>query len=459
MAHTEAIMNKIIINIVLTVTLSLFGFGWLIDKYASDSSHNDIKTAQLQTKVLNGISYQLSLLSTKEIENGLISIKNQFNLDLSLENAGNYALHKDLLSKLAQEGLSLGSEHGAFVLHSIANHPEYLLKFSLPKEPAESNILDLTLTLILYLGMSIVVVLWMLPLIKRLSSLTEVAIDFGGGNLSARVIPGQYSQIKLLETSFNKMASQIEQLIKENRLLANSLSHDLRTPLACFRFGLDASLHETDVNKKDLYIKRMENDLENMENMLNAFLSYASMERMSLDLDYRTHNITDFMESLVNDIRPLAIKSNKTITLISECADAIVEYDSVWMYRAFSNLLTNAIEYANQHVNIILTREHDQVNSLSKLVCYICDDGLGIPDEQLSSVFQAFVRLDSSRKRNSDNFGLGLAIVQRVVEWHNFEISFLDKIAVTDNSFFFESRLLNPSTMGAVVKLSMAYPR
>lgn len=451
-------MNKIIINIVLTVTLSLFGFGWLIDKYANDSTQNDIKTVQLQTKVLNGIAYQLSLLSGEEIENGLSSINDRFSLDLSLENAENYAFHSELLSKLKHEGLSLGSEHGPFVLLSIANHPKYLLKLSLPKESTESNILDLTLTLLLYLGMSIVVVLWMLPLIKRLSSLTKVASDFGSGNLSARVRPGQYSQIKLLETSFNKMASQIEQLIEENRLLANGLSHDLRTPLACFRFGLDASLHESDLNQKNHYIKRMENDLENMENMLNAFLDYASMERMSLDLDYRTHNLSDFMKSLVNDIRPLAIKSNKRISLISECADAVIECDSVWMYRAFSNLLSNAIEYANQHVTIILTREQDHTNSPSKLVCYICDDGPGIPDEQLSSVFQAFVRLDSSRKRNSNNFGLGLAIVQRVVEWHNFEISFLDKSAVTDNKPFFTPRLLNPGTIGAAVKVSMPYP-
>lgn len=450
-------MNKIIINIVLTVTLSLFGFGWLIDKYANDSSNSEIKTVQLQTKVLNGIVYQLSLLPAKEIENGLTSIKEQFSLDLSLENAEDYAFHNELLSKLQQEGLSLRSEQGAFVLRSIVNHPKYLLKLSLPKEPTESNILDLTLTLLLYLGMSIVVVLWMLPLIKRLSSLTKVASDFGSGNLSARVKPGQYSQIKLLESSFNKMASQIEQLIEENRLLANSLSHDLRTPLACFRFGLDASLHETDFNKKNHYIKLMEHDLEKMEKMLNAFLDYASMERQSLDLDRRTHNLSDFMKSLVNDIRPLAIKNNKQISLISECADAIVEFDSVWMYRAFSNLLSNAIEYASKQVTIVLTKEH--ADSSSKIICYICDDGPGIPDEQLSSVFNAFVRLDSSRKRNSDNFGLGLAIVQRVVEWHNFEISFLDKAAVARNLSFFTPRLLNVDNIRAMVKVSISYPK
>ena len=452
-------MNKIIINIVLTITLSLFGFGWLIDKFASGSSQHDTKTTQLQTNVLNGIVSQLSLLSEEEIIHGLASLKNQFALDLSLENAEDYAFNDVLSSKLHQDGLSLSSELSIFVLRSIPNHPKYLLKLSLAEKPTENNYLDLILTLLLYFGLSLVVVLWMLPLIKRLSFLEKVAIDFGSGNLKARVQSGQYSQIKLLEISFNKMASQIEQLIEENRLLANSLSHDLRTPLACFRFGLDASLNETDISRKNHYIKRMENDLENMEKMLNAFLDYASMERMSLDMDYRTHNLSDFMKSLVNDISPLAIKSNKQISLISECADAVVEYDSVWMYRAFSNLLSNAIEYANQHVTIILTREHGQANSPSKLVCYICDDGLGIPDEQLSSVFQAFVRLDSSRKRNSNNFGLGLAIVQRVVEWHNFEISFLDKAAVTDNISFFTPRLLDPDTIGATVKMSMPYPR
>ena len=84
--------------------------------------------------------------------------------------------------------------------------------------------------------------LWALitPLAKRLTVLNEAAQRFAKGDLKSRIHLSHFTYIKDVELTFNRMASQIENS-DENKLMASSLSHDIRTPIACLRFGLEAA--------------------------------------------------------------------------------------------------------------------------------------------------------------------------------------------------------------------------
>jgi len=448
-------MHKLILNIVLTVTLSLFGFGWLIDQYIYDSLNNEEMNVQPQNEMFNGFINHLKDTPPEQLQITVDDLAEQFNVNLALENREDFALEEKVLAELDSIGLKVASDVEEYHLRSIPNHPNALLKLITEIDVEQDRQLDVILTLLLYFGVSIAVVLWMLPLIRRLTKLTDVANKFGKGDLSVRVIPAKYSQINVVENSFNKMASQIEHLIEENRLLANSLSHDLRTPVSCFRFGLDASLGERDIDKKDEYLTRMEKDLENIEGMLNAFLDYASMERKGMHLDFHKTNLNDFVGALVKDLGPIVMQQDKQLTFSSEISSQEVNMDNVWVYRAFSNLITNAISYATTQVSVFLTTEYDVTNKASRAVCYILDDGPGIPDSELEKVFDAFVRLDPSRKRTGKNFGLGLAIVKRVIDWHSFNVSFMSKSDAAAQSSHFKEKLMALQNVGALAKISM----
>ena len=91
------------------------------------------------------------------------------------------------------------------------------------------------------------------PLAKRLSVLNEAAKQFASGNTQARINASHFTYIRDVELTFNRMASQIEKLVAENKLMASSLSHDIRTPIACLRFGLDAALDTHDEKKIKTY--------------------------------------------------------------------------------------------------------------------------------------------------------------------------------------------------------------
>lgn len=448
-------MHKLILNIVLTVTLSLFGFGWLIDQYIYDSFDDDTVDVQPQTKMFNGFINHLANVPPEQLHVTVEVLAEQFNVNLALESKEDFAFEERVIKELDATGIKVASDDEEYHLRSVPNHPNVLLKLTTDIDIEQGRQLDVILTLLLYFGVSIAVVLWMLPLIRRLTKLTDVANRFGKGDLKVRVVPAKYSQINVLENSFNKMASQIEHLIEENRLLANSLSHDLRTPVSCFRFGLDASLGETDVVKKDQYLTRMEKDLENIEGMLNAFLDYASMERKGMHLDFHNTNLNGFLGALVRDLSPIAMQKDKQLAFSSDITSPEVNMDNVWVYRAFANLITNAISYSKSRVTLFLTTEYDSESKVSRAACYIYDDGPGIPDSELEKVFDAFVRLDPSRKRNGKNFGLGLAIVKRVTDWHSFSVSFMSKSDIAELSSQLNEKHFEIENIGAMAKVSM----
>ena len=87
------------------------------------------------------------------------------------------------------------------------------------------------------------------------------------------------------------------------------------------------------------------------------------------------------------------------------------------MELALSNLLANALRYAQQHITITVMREHD----IYRLV--VEDDGAGIPELDRTSIFRAFTRLDDSRNRDTGGFGLGLAIVARIAALHRGRVT------------------------------------
>jgi len=93
------------------------------------------------------------------------------------------------------------------------------------------------------------------------------------------------------------------------------------------------------------------------------------------------------------------------------------QLDCHWFYRALQNLLTNALQYADNTVNISLKKTPTHIEIL------IEDDGKGIAPNQREQIFDPFVKLDADRSREQGHFGLGLAICQKVVHWHKGTIT------------------------------------
>ena len=256
--------------------------------------------------------------------------------------------------------------------------------------------------------------MWLIlsPLAKRLAILTSKSKQFASGDFSARIETNQFTYIKDVEQTFNGMASKIEKLMAENKLMASSLSHDIRTPVACMRFALDAAIDETEPQKLQSIFIRMEKDLDQMEDMLKSYLSFATLEQKSHLLNFETVDASQYLKDVSNQIEPKLTKTNlKLMTDLN--SDFNLNADLHWLARAITNLLSNACDFANKHIQI------SSFDDNQFLYIQVEDDGPGIAPENWHKVFSPFFQEENHRNRAGKSYGLGLAIVAKVVDWHH----------------------------------------
>lgn len=412
-------MKRLFISIIFAVFGSLFLISWGVDQFiATNSDEQEDSSIQVYQQLIEGISSDLNHLPEQQLTQRLTSIAQRYSLELSLESTSAIALPPALFKQLSEYGgLLLASKEQAYLVKQLKKFPQHLVKLQVPTSPEEDQKLNVLFTAILYLGVGSIIMLWLLPLAQRLYLLTNAAERIGKGEKNVRVKLHRFSYISLLEKRFNHMAYQIEKLMADNKLLARSLSHDIRTPMSCLRFGMDAAIEANDIESKNNYLKRMEVELSRMEDMTAAFLSYASMERQGVHLNLTKINVSQFISDLKQDFQSLAQQHNITLDHQPLAHAQYISADQYWLNRALQNLITNAIHYAKTRV--IIYTELSQKN----IKIIIEDDGKGIDHEKLTVIFDPFVKLDIDRSREHGHFGLGLAICHKVVSWHHGNIT------------------------------------
>lgn len=222
-------------------------------------------------------------------------------------------------------------------------------------------------------------------------------------------IPDGSGALKELAYSFDSMSSHIQRLLKVQREMINAISHELRTPIARLRFGLEVIKDEIDQDNL-MTIEALEGDVEELNTLVDEVLTYGKLEQGSLNLHFEETNIRQLVDGVLQH-NSLLLSHLKVEIVFSEEESGVLA-DAHHMHRALQNLILNAAKYANTSVRVIFHQDEErwQVD--------IEDDGSGIPFEDRDKVFIPFQRLDNSRTRASGGYGLGLAIVQRIAFWH-----------------------------------------
>lgn len=204
------------------------------------------------------------------------------------------------------------------------------------------------------------------------------------------------AEIKSLIHAFNEMQVRIHQLIESRTQALAAVSHDLRTPLARLQLRME-------VIKDERLKAELANDVEEMNEMIGSLLAFLGGDR-----DPEKPALADLAviaSTLVNN----AVDRGEEASYAGPDHLEIRLRTSA-MRRALSNLIENALHYGGQ----VRVRLHKLDGEKIELV--VEDDGPGIPEEQLEEVLRPFFRIDESRARNTNGFGLGLAIVVGVIE-------------------------------------------
>jgi signal transduction histidine kinase len=411
-------MKRLYISMVVAVLGALFIINWGLDKLvAKQGNEHENTELVVYQKLIDGFEQQLSHVKPNKLVEKTKQLAQYYQVNVFLESTDNIALPQSLLAQISQSGgLLLASNDDAYLLRKITLHPETLIHLQLPPMASENEQENLLFTLILYLGICGIILLWLLPLTRRLYLLTFSAAKIGEGDLSVRVPYNRFSYINTLESSFNNMAARIEKLVADNKILARSISHDIRTPMSCLRFGVEAALDCNDLVKKNNYLTRMETELTRMEDMTTAFLDYAGMERQSFHLKPELIDVNNLIEVVTNDCQSLAEQHNIKLSCEPLAIEKFYSLDFHWCYRAALNLVSNAIQHAESQV-VLSVNTNNQEFSIT-----VEDDGKGIPKDKRDVIFSPFIKLDNSRSREEGHYGLGLAISAKVMDWHQGKI-------------------------------------
>lgn len=200
----------------------------------------------------------------------------------------------------------------------------------------------------------------------------------------------------------------------KSRFLA-AASHDLRQPLQALRLYLSALGTKIDDPKAKQLSEKMHLSLDTMGELLESLLDISSMESGSIKAEKRDVHLSEILDRLIAANAPQA--HEKGLGFDCNAADFILHTDPALLERIVENFITNAIRYTSEgSISIGATQQGDKV-SIS-----ITDTGLGIPEEELESVFDEYYQLDNSVRDRSKGLGLGLSIVKHIARILDHEV-------------------------------------
>lgn len=269
-----------------------------------------------------------------------------------------------------------------------------------------------------YSLLALAVFLWIRPLSRDLELLHRSALAFGKQDFSARASIPARSWMAPLGIAFNSMAQRIQLLLKSHRDLTQAVSHELRTPLARIRFSLEM-IQSSEGNKLQRHCDSMNHDIAELNTLIEEMLSYAELNEENLHAKQEPVAMYQWLTGYLSNYKTGNSKVQITMgdDRFALGANHIkVMADIHLLGRALDNLLGNALRYAKSRIEVRL--------ALDENCCqlHVIDDGPGIPAHRREAVLYAYTRLQPAPGEAYHGFGLGLAIVGRVMDLHHGEV-------------------------------------
>ena len=278
---------------------------------------------------------------------------------------------------------------------------------------------------VLVLALSVIGAFLIVARINRpLRELTRAAEMIGRGRTPSPVTESGPSEIRTLALAFNQMASDLKRIDADRALLLAGVSHDLRTPLARIRLGVEMLESQADAALREGMVQ----DIEDIDAVINQFLDFARVTgetSIASELD---------LNELVSSVLERYQRQGKTIVARLGSVPRL-QLKAPAIQRLLTNLIDNALRHGGPGVEVETAAEDGRVR-LSVL-----DRGPGIPAAETERMLQPFTRLDDARSTSGS--GLGLAIVDRIARLHHGSVSLLAR-----EGGGLEARVEFPATAG-----------
>ncbi|MBP2623816.1 HAMP domain-containing sensor histidine kinase [Streptococcus oricebi] len=410
--------QKIVFRVTLWYSIFLFFFILLLLGLAFFFSHTLSKTAQRKDLIesANKVSHQLT--SYQAIDDGIY-----YSLYDSEGKLLKKSLPRDFDAQLAfsqgeAKEIQLGPKTYLYYDIEIKERKQWLRAVTLT---AHSNheLTDFLLAIFIISPLLlIIIILGGYLLLKNafnpIEQLSQTVLDIQkSGDLAKRLhLPAKDDEVHRLTGAFNQMLDSIQAALQRERLFSRNVSHELRTPLAVIlsesEYGLTYAENLAEAQESFAIIK---NQTQKMREMIGEILELNRLENRQ-QIEKQVFSLSQLLQDKVQDLERLSQELGKEL-LLKEIPDCQIEANQLLTHRLLDNLLSNALKFAQNKVEIQLSMKKD----LAYLT--ISDDGPGIAAPELDKIWQPFYQINPARNKNEqEGSGLGLALVKQIIALH-----------------------------------------
>ena len=270
---------------------------------------------------------------------------------------------------------------------------------------------------------------------KPMQDLARAAYAFGHGDLNARVrVEDSYSEeVEELALSFNNMASLLQKSEYQRQEFVANVSHELKTPMTTIAGYIDGILDGTiPESRQRHYLQIVSDETKRLSRLVRSMLDISRLQdqqvpeeqKLHFDLEEAVGQVLITFEQKINgknlDV-DVDFPAHPVYTMANQDAITQVVY----------NLIDNAVKFCPQGGTLGIKIAEGN----TKAYISVSNDGETIPTEELPLVFDRFHKLDKSRSKNRDGWGLGLYIVKTIVTSHGENISVTSKNGRTEFTF------------------------
>ncbi len=393
-----------VIVLQIIITIVFFDSLWIkTNKGMTRALVNEVKTfieaydndAFEQNEITNLFSiYQDLNIEYKE------DINFNFNFDERWFSPIERTLRRELKSRFGSEEFWFNTKNYKELIDLRIKYKSGYFRFLVPKDRVSSSsarLFGLWITVPAII-MIIISLIFLKNQTRPITALAKAAERFGRGEEIEEFKPSGAAEIRQAGLEFDRMRKRIIRHLNQRSEMLSGISHDLRTPLTRMKLQT-AFIKEKDISKK------LTEDINEMEKMLNEYLQFTSSSYIEKDeLFDLSHLINDIIEKYDNN----NISKNLLPRIYFNGRKNLIK-------RCINNLIDNSIKYANR-VDVELSKKN------SNLFIKIEDDGPGIPEKEYENVFKPFYKIDKSRADSKSSVGLGLSITSDIIRSHGGNI-------------------------------------
>jgi two-component system osmolarity sensor histidine kinase EnvZ len=294
--------------------------------------------------------------------------------------------------------------NSSFVQVLVLLNKNEVVEFLVPKSKIRSTsgrifALWITVPSLIFLFVSII---FLRNQIRPIVLLSQAAERFGKGQFDSDFKVSGALEIRKASYEFERMKRRILKHISQRTAMLSGISHDLKTPLTRLKLQIE-------LLNKNQKLNSLKEEINEMEKMINEYLDFASNQYSQ---PVEKFNIVQLIQNLIDKSFKKNIKIKSPKNLIFSGRKNLIR-------RCIANIINNSQKYSE---NILIT-----CKKMKKIIKIdIDDDGPGIADEHKEKVFRPFYRVDKSRSLKDSNVGLGLSIVEDIVNSHGGNVKLLN---------------------------------